>query len=84
MIAAGKVSATTIDRSRTTNGCRGSGRAASLGLRARARQRVEVQLGDEDRVLARQPARVRERRRHPTDETDRCADSRARDAIDAA
>ena len=72
MISAGKVSATTIDRSRTTNGWRGSGRAASLGPRRARASAIEIQLGDEDRVLARQPARVGDRRRQLTDETDRC------------
>ena len=39
MISAGKVSATTIDRSRTTNGCRGSGRTRRVAAVARASPR---------------------------------------------
>ena len=70
MISAGKVSDTTIDRSRTTNGCRGSGRVASLGGRLRAREQIEVQLGHEHAILARQPARIGDGRRHLAGETD--------------
>ena len=73
MISAGKVSATTIERSRTTDGCRGSGTDAIARASPRRRRAtgVEVQLGDEDLVLARRAARsrrlpARADRRQPT------------------
>ena len=71
MISAGKASSTTIDRSRTTNGCRGSGCAASpRSDRARPRG-IEVDLGHEDRVLARRAASVGDGRRELSDHAER-------------
>ena len=71
MIAAGKVSATTIDRSRTTTGYRGSAAdARHASGRVLRGERVEVQLGDDDAVLARRAARLGDRRRELPDEPD--------------
>ena len=70
MIAAGKVSSTTIERSRTTNGWRGSGCAASSACDRADRGRVEIELGDEDRVLPRRTAAVGDGRGELADDAD--------------
>ncbi len=72
MISAGKVSGTTIERSRTTDGWRGSGRTRSIAARPRrSASRSRFELGDEDLVLPRRAALLGERRREEADEADR-------------
>ena len=73
MISAGKASATTIERSRTTNGWRGSGRARIVGRdRARRRARSRSSSATNDAILARQ-RRARRRAPAPAGRRRRCA-----------
>jgi hypothetical protein len=68
MISAGKVSATTTDRSRTTNGVPRQRTRCVGSCDARARQRVEIQFGRKHPILTRKSAGFGDRRRDLTDD----------------
>ena len=82
-IAAGKVSSTMIEMSRTTDGCRGGGTELSMpGAGDAIGDRVEVDFGDVDLVLRGDVARRRQRRRELADHADRSRAGLADSATD--